>query len=115
MYKILFFKDKHGREPIKDYLTELASKNDKNSRANLKKISEYISILAEFGTYVGEPILKHLDGDIWELRPMRNRILFAAWEGDKFVLLHMFVKKTQKTPKREIETAKRNFENYKQT
>ena len=42
MYKILFFKDKHGREPIKDYLTELASKNDKNSRANLKKISEYI-------------------------------------------------------------------------
>ena len=47
--------------------------------------------------------MKHLEGDIWELRPLRDRILFAAWVGDSFVLLHHFVKKTQKTPQREID------------
>ncbi|MBR3186480.1 MAG: type II toxin-antitoxin system RelE/ParE family toxin [Lachnospiraceae bacterium] len=43
------------------------------------------------------------NGEIWELRPLRNRILFAAWVNDSFVLLSHFMKKTQKTPKREIE------------
>ena len=46
---------------------------------------------------IGEPFIKHLEGDIWELRPLRDRILFAAWLDDGFILLHHFVKKTQKT------------------
>jgi phage-related protein len=56
-----------------------------------------------------EPYIKHLDGEIWELRPTRDRILFAAWDGSGFVLLHHFMKKTQKTPKREIERAIKNM------
>ena len=51
------------------------------------------------GTRVGEPIVKHLDGEIWELRPSGDRVLFAAVIGGAFVLLHPFRKKTQKTPK----------------
>jgi phage-related protein len=51
-----------------------------------------------------------LEGDIWELRPIDNRILFAAWDGEKFILLHHFLKQTQKTPPLEIETAKRRLE-----
>lgn len=46
---------------------------------------------------------------IWELRPQRNRILFVTWENDSFVLLHTFVKKTQKTQKEEIEKAQREI------
>ncbi len=57
--------------------------------------------------------MKHLEGEIWELRPLRDRVLVAAWDGKSFVLLHQFVKKTQKTPKREIERAKRNLEDYR--
>ena len=53
--------------------------------------------------------MKHLDGEIWELRPLRDRILFVAWVNGSYVLLHQFVKKTQKTPAREIEKAKREF------
>jgi len=45
----------------------------------------------------GELHIEHLDGPIWKLRPLRDRILFAAWVGGGFVLLHAFVKKTQKT------------------
>ena len=56
--------------------------------------------------------MKHLDGEIWELRPLRDRILFAGVVGGKFVLLHQFLKKTQKTPKREIEQAKKELEDY---
>jgi phage-related protein len=56
--------------------------------------------------------MKHLEGEIWELRPVRDRILFVAWMGDKFLLLHHFVKKTQKTPKREMEQAKRNLADF---
>jgi phage-related protein len=43
---------------------------------------------------------------------MNDRILFAYWKDDKFILLHHFVKKTQKTPPREIEQAKRNWKDF---
>ena len=41
-----------------------------------------------------------------------NRILFAGLVDGKYILLHQFPKKTQKTPKREIEQAKRELEDY---
>ena len=53
--------------------------------------------------------MKHIDGEIWELRPLRDRIFFVAWVDDSFVLLHQFMKKSQKTHLREIEKAKREF------
>ena len=57
---------------------------------------------------------KHLDGDIWELRPINDRILFAGWVDGAFVLLHSFIKKTQRTPKKEIEQAKRELADFKE-
>ena len=114
MYEINFYKDRHGKEPALDYIKELARRTDKDSRIKLRKIQEYINILRAYGTQAGEPYLKHLDCEIWELRPIRDRILFAAWIGDEFILLHHFVKKTQKTPQREIERAKRELEDFKE-
>lgn len=64
------------------------------------------------GTRIGEPVTKYLDNNIWELRPLSNRILYAYWKNNKFVLLHHFIKKTQKTPKKELERAKRNLKSY---
>lgn len=71
-------------------------------------------MISEYGTMAGEPYIKHLDGEIWELRPLRDRILFAAWCDGKLVLLHHFMKTTQKTPKREIEKAKKEFTDFLQ-
>ena len=107
MYKIYFYKDRNGKEPVLDYLRELSGKSDKDSRIKANKIADYIEILKRYGTQAGAPYIKHLDGEIWELRPLRDRVLFVAWHGDSFVLLHHFMKKTQKTPAREIEKAKR--------
>ncbi len=113
MYKIYFYKDKRGKQPVYDYLLELKSKNDKDSRIKLNKHNDYLQALAEFGLKLGEPYIKHLQGNIWELRPLRDRSLFAVWQEDSFVLLHCFVKKTQKTPKREIEQAIREWTDFK--
>ena len=109
MYKINFYKDKNGNEPVAEYITELATKNDKDSRIKLNKILDYINVLKEYGKSAGLPYIKQIDDKIWELRPLRDRIFFVAWNGDSFILLHHFMKKTQKTPKREIEQAKREY------
>lgn len=114
VHNIYFYKDKNGNEPVLDYMRELASKKGKDSRIKLNKINDYIELLSQHGTRAGEPYIKHLDAEIWELRPLRDRILFVAWIDGSFVLLHHFMKKTQKTPKREIEQAKRELADLKE-
>ena len=114
VYGIEFYQNARGDEPVKQYLEELSQKaaTSKDARIKLNKIVAYIDLLAEHGTKIGEPVTKHLDGEIWELRPLRDRILYFFWKDDNFVLLHHFMKKTQKTPEREIEQAKRNMTDY---
>lgn len=114
MYKIYFYKDRNNKEPVLDYLRELSSKKDKDSRIKANKVNDYIEILKQYGTQAGEPYIKHLDGEIWELRPLKDRILFVVWHNGSYVLLHTFMKKTQKTPKREIEQAKRELADLKE-
>ena len=109
MHNVYFYKDRNGHEPVLEYVSELAAKKDKDSRIKLNKIRDYVKTLKVYGTTAGEPYMKHLDGEIWELRPLRDRILFVAWHNGSFVLLHTFMKRTQKTPAREIEKAKREF------
>lgn len=75
---------------------------------------EYIKVLETSGAAAGEPYTKHLDGDIYELRSISDRIFFAAAVGGRFVLLHQFHKKQQKTPKREIEQAKRELKDFRE-
>ena len=113
MYQIKFYKDRRGKRPVADYIRELTKKQDKSSRIKLDKIHDYMEALKEGGVQIGEPQVKHLDGEIWELRPLRDRILFAAWDGTQFIMLHHFVKKTQKTPPGEIAQAKRNLADFK--
>lgn len=114
MYEIEFYEDKNGRSEIADFIKELNRKAaaNKESRINFNKIVAYLDMLEELGTRIGEPVTKHLEGEIWELRPLRNRLLYAYHKDNKFIILHHFIKKTQKTPKREIEQAKRNLQDY---
>ncbi len=91
MHKVFFYKDRNGNEPVAEYITALAEKKDKESRVKLNKIRDYIKMLSEYGTQAGEPHIKHLDGEIWELRPLRDRILFVGWVDGCYVLLHHFM------------------------
>lgn len=114
MYKIFFYEDRKGRSPVRDYTNALAMRRDKDSRIKFQKIRRDIEFLINRGTRVGEPVVKHLRGEIWELRPLRDRILFAAWIGDSFVLLHTFQKETQQTPPEEIAKAERELADFKE-
>lgn len=114
MHEIIFYEDSKGNKPVLEYIRQLANTNGKDSRIKLKKIQEYIVVLQTYGATMGEPYMKHLDGDIWELRPISDRILFAGLVNGKFVLLHQFVKKTQKTPPREIEQAKKELDDFRE-
>lgn len=115
MYQVEFYENSHGEEPVKDFLMELQHKRDtdKSARILVDKILTYIRVLQEYGTRAGMPYMRHLDGDIWELRPQPERVLFFSCDGNKFILLHHFRKKTQKTPKKEIDCAKRRAQDYK--
>lgn len=116
MYEIYFYQDVNGKQPVRDYLDKLERKSLKSKDARIKynKIDQYMEILSKYGTAIGEPYVKHLGGEIWELRPLRDRILFFGWNENIFVLLSCFMKSTQRTPKREIEKAKRLMEDFKE-
>lgn len=109
MYQILFYKDKNGNQPVADYMTMLACKKDKDSRIKLKKINDYIEMLSQYGTQVGEPYLKHIEGDIWELRPLRDRIFFVGWVNGSYVLLHHFMKKLVKPHTQKLKKQNENL------
>lgn len=113
MYDIEIYEDIHGNSEVNDYFEKLQKSNSKDDRIKANKIRMYMRLLKEYGLTLNEPYIKHLEEDIWELRPLRERFLFAYWTGNKFVILSHFMKQTQKTPKSEIEKAKRFFEDYK--
>jgi phage-related protein len=84
------------------------------AKTELKQIALYLFMLTELGTLAGTKYVQKLDGPIWELTPGYNRILIFAWIGKRFVLLHQFRKKTQKTPLWEIDQAKREYVDWLQ-
>ena len=113
MYNIEFYKDKNGKSEILEYIGKLQHSNSKTDRIKAKKIALYVDILSRYGLSIGEPYIKHVYNKIWELRPIRDRIFFTNICNNKFMLISEFTKKTQKTPKREIEKAMRLLEDYK--
>lgn len=99
-----------GRQPAKDYIKSLDGK--------LKsKTMRSVELLRTKGHLIGEPESKHLEDGIFEVRTTMgnntSRILFFFCVGDVAVLTHGFVKKTQRTPRREIARAKRYREDYR--
>lgn len=114
MYEVIFYEDENGYSEVREFIDwlEQAAVSSKEGRINRNKVVAYINMLKEMGTRVGEPVTKHLDGEIWELRPLKNRILYAYYKDNKFIILHYFVKKTQKTPRKEIIKAKKNLKDY---
>ena len=115
MHEIIFYEDSSGKNPVREYMRELEKSKNKDSRIKLNKINDYIQALSVYGVAeLSENYVKHLDGEIWELRPIRDRILFAGVVGGRYVLLHQFMKQTQKTPAREIEKAKRELADFRE-
>lgn len=77
-------------------------------RARLLRLFEMIGRLGL--EEVNEPHVKHLDGKLWELRAKAPegiaRGIYVTATGRRVVVLHVFVKKSQKTPRRALELAR---------
>lgn len=108
MYTVEFYETRDGQCPVWEFLENLRIKSasNKDARIQHKQASLYIELLQQNGTRLNDNITKHLEDGIWELRPGNNRVFYFFYENNTFVLLHQFRKKSQKTPKHEIEKAK---------
>lgn len=114
MFELVFYTNMRGQSAVIDYIKELSVKapTDKNSRIIYQKIIAYFDMLEKYGTRLDKKYVKHLAGPIWELRPIKTRILFAYYKNNKFIILHYFIKKTKKTPKCEIQQANKNYNDF---
>ena len=93
-----------GGEPLRSWLSSLPSSEDR------KRIGEDIKMV-EFGWPIGMPVCKPLgdgiDGVRTSLAQNRiERVLFYIDKKGRMVLLHGFIKKTQKTPEEDLDAAK---------
>lgn len=114
MFTVEFYEKANGESELWDFLENLRVKSSttKDARIQYKQISLYIQLLENKGTRLPDTVTKHLDEDIWELRPGNNRVLYFYFNNNTFVLLHQFRKKSQKTPRREIDKAKAERDDY---
>ena len=114
MYKIEFYENRRGESDVWDFLEALRVKSEtsKDARIQYNQILFYIDLLAKNGTNLPTNITKHLEENIWELRPGNNRVFYFYYDESRYVLLHHFRKKSQKTPKREIIRAKAERDDY---
>lgn len=108
MYNVIFYETADGESEVYDFVDKLQLKavSNKDARIQHQQIALCIQLLEDQGPRVPDKIAKHLEEDIWELRPGNNRIFYFYYKNGTYVLLHHFRKKTQKTPRREIEKAK---------
>jgi len=113
-YNIVFYEKQDGESELWNSLEKLRKKSatDKDARIQYKQASLYIELLQNNGTRLPDTVTKHIEDNIWELRPGNNRIFYFFCDKNDFVLLHSFRKKTQKTPCREIEKAKSERDDY---
>ena len=98
-----FFKTEQNNEPVRDFLKALSPEDKKSVGADIMAV--------EMSWPIGYSMVRKLDTDLWEVRTGISdkricRIMFTV-SGNTMILLHAFVKKTQKTPKEDMELGKK--------
>jgi phage-related protein len=100
-----FYASANGEEPVRTWLKTLSVDDRKSIGKDIQKV--------EYGWPIGLPVCRSLGGGLWEVRSDLSdgraaRVLFGFAHGT-MVLLHGFVKKTQKTPQQDRELALRRL------
>ena len=102
--EVNFYKEESGNEPVRKWLHELSEQDRKIIGRDIKKI--------QYSWPVDNLLVKPLGDKMWEVRSNLDnriaRIIFVFNDG-KIILLHGFIKKTQKTPSQEIDLARKRL------
>ena len=99
-FKVFYFQTLRGSYPVRDFI-------EQQDKATQTKIARSIRLLIDYGPFLKPPDIKKLQNKLYELRISGKtaiRIFYTIVSGE-YYLLHVFKKKTQKTPKREIKVA----------
>jgi phage-related protein len=104
-FPVRFYRTASGREPVRDWLKELAPEDRRTLGEDLKTV--------EYGWPIGMPLCRCLHGDLWEVRSNLSdrriaRVLFCV-TNSQIVLVHGFIKKTQSTPKSDLALARQRM------
>ena len=100
---VAFFRTDLGSEPVRDFLKNLSTSDKKSVGADIMSV--------EMLWPIGYPTVKKVDKNLWEVRSnisdkKISRIFFTI-SGNRMILLHGFIKKTQKLPKEDFDLAKK--------
>jgi phage-related protein len=100
--EVRFYRSPNGSEPVRDWLRSSPDGHKKIIGEDLKTV--------QFGWPLGMPLVRKLEAGLWEVRSHVPggiaRVLFTV-VGEIMVLLHGFIKKSRKTPKEDIELARK--------
>ena len=111
-FEILYFRDSSGKKPVEEFLIKLRRANNRLAGQAFKGIEKLRN-----RTYHREPLSKYVEQGLWELRArVENdilRILYTFKKGQAIILLHVFIKKQQKTPTNELEIARKRLKEIK--
>ncbi len=101
MYDVIFYRTDAGNEPALDWFRDLSAEERRIVGFDLRTL--------QIGFPMGMPLCKSLGDGLWELRSTLPgkiaRVIFFI-DGEKFIIVHGFIKKSQKTPKEELNAAK---------
>lgn len=108
-WHIIYYETPQGNSPVYDFIEGVTVKIQ-------AKIANTLDLLEQYGTTLGAPHVKKLTSySLWELRILGTdniRIFYIAHTGKVFLLLHGFIKKKQKTDKKEIRIALDRLREY---
>jgi len=100
VFKAVFFETVNGKMPAKEFIRGLTKEDQKETGADIRIVQENFPI--------GLPLVKKIKPELWEIRSTIKdgicRVFFTV-SAENIVLLHAFLKKTQKTPPKEIDVA----------
>ncbi|RMG58340.1 MAG: type II toxin-antitoxin system RelE/ParE family toxin [Gammaproteobacteria bacterium] len=100
--EVFFYRTESGSEPVREWLKGLDRVDRQHIGADIKTV--------QFGWPVGMPVVRKLEQGLWEVRCRLDRriarILFTV-QGEQMILLHGFIKKTQKTPQADLQLARK--------
>ena len=105
--RVVFFKTDTGNQPVREWLKSLSKQECKTIGADILPV--------QYAWPVGKPLVDNLGDDIWEVRfRLDNHIARAFFSvvRQEVVLLHGFVKKTQKTQENELKLAEKRKRQY---
>lgn len=109
-WKWVYYKAASGRVPVREFV-------DEQQEEVREKVFFDLERLVRFHVKLGPPYTEKVEGrDFWELRTKVRgniyRTFYFARTGRKFVLLHAIQKKSQKTPKKELDVAEERMKDY---